>query len=145
MKTRNGFITFWLWFMIIANLFSAILLIRNFVASFDFLFGDFKILTIISVISGVFGSLCYIISAAKLLNWKKSGFRLMMVVAIILMGVNTAVFFLLDKAASDAGIGGVSFGPNTLYTIAGGILSLIVLRAILGIKKDGVSCWSQLE
>lgn len=145
MKTRNGFITFWLWFMIIANLFTAIVLIFNFVQSFDFLFGDFKTLTIISFISGLFGSLCYIISAAKLLNWKKSGFHLMMVVAIILMGVNTAVFFLLDKAASDAGIGGFHFGPNTLYTIAGGALGLLVLRGILALKKDGVSCWSQLE
>jgi len=116
MKKRLLFTTFWLWAIIIAN---AYLALMNFInvslidTNSDISVEDYRSITWLIL------GLVNIVAAALILNWKKFGFWLIVV---------TSVASLL--------------GGQHAFIIS--MIGLIVLVAVLQIKLDGVSCWEQL-
>lgn len=116
---RHGFVTFWLYLVAVVNFFAAIaqMLPKQMYGSY---FPDEYVG--ISIISGV---LCIvnIIGVALVLNWKKAGFWVIVGASLISSLMTSLV----------------------MRTFPTGIISLIILWAILQIKKDGISCWRALR
>lgn len=114
-KKRHGFVTFWLWLMVIANVLTGI----------SYMLGHFPTAL---VFVGGFAAFVNVYGAYNLLVWRKIGFW-MFIASGLLSSVVTCVF--LGRAGSMALFGAVA-GPAILYLI-------------LQLKKEGLSCWSQLE
>ena len=124
---RHGFITFWLWLMIIAN-------------------GVLGVLALIGLLSGgadgaelVTGCVSAVLllanmfAAIQLLRCKRIGFWIFVAVAAI-----NVVMAIIGGAESGA-------WPDAIRTMAGSILGPVILYAILGIKKEDVPYWTQLQ
>lgn len=144
-KQRHGFVTFWLILMIIANIAGAIMQIlsANYAiwqyateekaqlffyvehGKVDYYTYAVYFMVILSVVN--------VVGAILLLNWKKVGYWLFVgsASACLAIMISFAVF------------GGVT--TTVLSSMLGAVLAPVVLWAILQIKKDGVSCWKQLE
>lgn len=157
-KQRHGFVTFWLWFGIIANLITipfsiiayqrlsnlgylGIQLLSNGVdiSPFSEAIGPHVlIMQIIAAIAGIALIVCY----AMILNWKRSGFWGTVVVGVVVAIVNVIMLNLIKQ---DYALIGLSLNMNPIIQVISTPISLVVLWAILQIKKDGVSCWKQLE
>lgn len=125
-RSRHGFVTFWLWLMIVANFASMIvspLLGHN---------------VILSVVGGMIG----ITSAVLLLYWNKLGFWLFCAGAVltamssIIMVVNGEVL-LQNFSAPDIVL--------IIMLVIGSLLTVVILWAILQIRENGISCWGNLE
>lgn len=157
-KQRHKFISFWLWFCICANLISIISsvityqnlgnlgyygmqLINQGIDLEPFrnaIHPHILILQIVAAISGI----CMIISYAKLLKWKKSGFWILVITAIITAVINA---IMMNCIKQDYALLGMSYNWNPIIQIVVTPISVFILWAILQIKQDGVSCWSNLE
>lgn len=157
-KQRHKFISFWLWFCIFANLISIISsvityqnlgnlgyygmqLINQGVDLEPFrnaIHPHILILQIVAVISGI----CMIVSYSKLLKWKKSGFWILVVTAIVTAIINT---IMMNCIKQDYALLGMSYNWNPIVQVIVTPISVFILWAILQIKQDGVSCWRQLE
>lgn len=118
-RKRHGFITFWLWLLIIGNsllaiiLFSSILMIkRNFPS-------DTFILLIVSA------ALCLInvVGFILLLLWQRIGFIIIAVITVF----------------------GSIFAYTTAQTFPAGLIGLIILWFVLNIKEDGIPYWDAME
>ena len=116
---RSGFITFWLWFMVVGNILMAIISFfpktmwgRNYPDEF----------VVPSIISGVF-CIINVIGTFMLLSWKKNGFTVIAVSAIM---------------------GGL-FSFVTVKSLPIGIVGLVILWLILNIKKNGIPYWNVME
>jgi len=126
-RERHGFVTFWLWVIIIGG---AITAIRHFLqadtiaAQLTYVTGNYVSLPLIYIL-GVL-AVINIGFAVTLLNWKKWGFWALCGSATISMIIN------------------INIG-NAVIAVIGSLLSIVVLWAILQIKKDGISCWKNLE
>jgi hypothetical protein len=129
-KQRHGFVTFWLWLMLIGGVLGSIPYFTN----------SLELAAVLSVAAGkiVQPSMIYLLGVVGLLNiglaiallqWKKWGFW-------GFCGTATIAFII------NASIGLLSISPAMPII---GILSILILWAILQIKKDGVSCWDNLE
>lgn len=118
-QERNGFITFWLWIIIIGNLFMAIISFFP-KAMWGSNYPDDYV--IFSVISGLF-PIVNIFGAFMLLAWKKIGFTI-----IALSAICSGLFTFF-----------------TIRTAPVGFVGLIILWLILRIKKNGISCWECLD
>lgn len=161
-KERHGFVTFWLWLGIVGCLFSVLVnmynkmqdyfRICNHLSSINIKFGLLGINNDISSIRTGFiylyiymilDAIFLIIGYAQLLKWKKSGFWILVGTRILSIVLVDAVFSYINKNT-----------PFPIYdtslfmeiiTIVGVIFSMGLLFAILHIRKNGVSCWKQLE
>lgn len=109
-KQRHGFVTFWLWFMIVVNAVMTIVMIAN----------SYGMTSIVAALLMAVN----VVSAALLLNWKRIGFWLFCVTAVGSLIINISM--------------------ESYQGVFGAILGVAILYGILNIKKDGVSCWSQL-
>ena len=116
---RHGFITFWLYLVIICNFFAAVINLlpkqmwgKNFPDSWV----GFSVFV---------GILCIvnIVGVALLLSWKKSGFWIVFASSLTGNFISAVV----------------------MHSFPYGIVGLIVLWGILQIKKNGVSYWSALQ
>ncbi len=116
-KKRHGFVTFWFVFMIISNVIS-------FFANFGNAFESSQN-TFVSVASAIL-SVLNIVAVILLLSWNKKGFWM--------ITATTACSVLILFS---------SYGFSVL--VLSSLLSVALLRLILQIKKNGVSCWKQLE
>lgn len=120
LKQRNGCITFWLWLVILSNIAITIFYaVGMFGAdgSGDALgFGLCSILGLVNVLSAI-----------QLLRWNKVGFYMMVVSSILAMIVNVSVLNMEPVA------------------VASSLVAIVIWWAILQMKKDGESAWSQLE
>lgn len=120
-KKRHGFVTFWLWLLMISNAVFAIFMIYAATSS----------TMILSLILALLLPLLNIAGSILLLNWKKLGYWLILAVPFL--------YFLITifshTSASDA----------LTVLVQDLIFVPLVLFAILQIKKDGVSCWKQLN
>lgn len=159
-RKRAGFITFWLWLGIIANVISAPfsiiqvdsmsnlgewgihLIVQGVdIAPFSNSIGTPVALLLGAVIlSAVFNIGGY----ALLLKWKKKGFLIIVIAAIINIVLNLISYPMIEDAYLSIGLL-VDYSMIKYITLVGTCLSLFVLWAILQIKKGGVSCWSQLK
>lgn len=150
---RNGFVTFWLVLLIIAGIYGCIKVwgyiddfnkltsvFDNYNTDFDDMMSTCKVLLWASLL----GCVCYIFGAIRLLSWRKMGFTLIVVTNIIVVCI--AIFFglLVSDKLSDAGLA-VDLSTYYVKVIGYPLLSCFILWAVLQIKQDGVSCWSQLH
>lgn len=116
---RNGFITFWLWLVLVGNIISSIIDFfpktmwgRNYPDD----------LVVYSVILGCFGVI-NIIGVVLLLSWKKIGFTI--------FAVSTTIGSILSSLV--------------MSTIPFGVVGIVVLWFILTIKKNGISYWEAMD
>lgn len=157
-KKRAGFVTFWLWFGIIANIISPIVSVINYqgyknlgnygiqlinlgvdISSFS---SEVGIYVIALQAFTVIASVLLIVAYSQLLNWNKRGFYIFLVVTVL----NAIANPLLLKGISSVWMNyGLLLNINTMLLIVSPLVSALILWAILQIKKDGVSCWKQLQ
>lgn len=116
---RNWFITFWLWVIIVGNVLMAIISFfpktmwgKNYPDDF----------VIPSIVPGLF-CIINVIGAFILLYWKKMGFYLIALSAVI---------------------GGI-FSFITVKSLPVGLVGLALLWSILRIKRNGISCWDVMD
>ena len=114
-RERHGFVTFWLFFILVCNaIYGGIYFYRAFTEG-NITFFYLGIL-----------SLAAVAAAVLLLCWKKIGFWLFLGVQIVCIPIN------------------ISLGVNKIQSIAG-IVSVIILLGILKISKNGRSTWDYLS
>lgn len=134
---RHGFVTFWLWFCIVANVVLAAIF---FMGSDSFLM-DYPI-----IVCGVLGVCTLsVVGLFMLLNWRKLGFWLVVTAAVI--NVLTVVYTQYEMSQIYSMLG-ISVGIDTaeiVKAIGQEAIRIGILFGVLQIKKNGVSCWSQLE
>lgn len=121
---RNKFTTFWLWLMIVGNILNIIGMFVQYAMSeilLKYALGTFIVSIGMSAIS-IFG-------VARLLYWKKDGFR------IVAGAMMFSVFWLFKDVNFEFAIAG----------LVGSIVGIGILWGVLQCTKDGVSCWSQLR
>lgn len=157
-KERHGFVTFWLWLGIVSGVLGIILNLFTYqnltnlgdlgmdlvskgidISPFsEAIHPHILIWQIVSLIGGV----CVIICYSLLLKWKKIGFWGAVAIAIIIAIVNVIMINLVKQ---DYMLIGLSLNLNPVIQVIATPISLIVLWAVLQIKKNGVSCWKLLE
>ena len=128
---RNGFITFWLWFIIVVQ-------VLNIVACCAGLFSDsfrgYRVddLARVMFVGGLIVSIVNLLGATQLLNWKKSGFWLILGMAALraVLGAMT----MADGSAS-----------GMMISLIGPFFGVGILWAVLQISKNGHTCWSLLR
>lgn len=130
-KQRHGFVTFWLSLMCVVNSIAALVAVYKLVAGTGMGSMGSQFVSIVAYIINIVGSV-------MLLDWKKIGFWLFGGVCVISLVMNIINLQQYQQL-------GLSTGMAILIAILGSVLGFVVLWAILQIKKDGVSCWSQLE
>ena len=118
---RHGFVTFWLWFMIVGNIISAIPSISEMIKYKDILEGTDVIFNIINIIA-----------IMLIMKWRKIGFFMFLLVCI-----KTLMFSIMHQSYFSGGA--------LMLSVASCIISPLTLYIILQIRKDGVSCWDQLK
>lgn len=160
-RQRNGFVTFWLWLglicSVISGIYSGITVSTNIrslaynvmlfaAAGIDYSNAAAKLqnastmLVIINIVSVI----CCIIGYVMLLKWRKAGFWVLIGSSIVLCCFNLYAMGLISEAYSEIGL---HSDPTTITIIqvGGSFIGWIILWAILQIKKNGISCWSQLD
>ncbi len=159
-KKRAGFITFWLWLGIIANIFSVISSVIQYQnlknlgvygmelisAGYD-ISGFSNTMTIYVIIMqaiAVISAILLIAGYRALLKWRKSGFRTIVLTTIFIGLVQMVVMFLIQQQYLTLGLSIYPIVTLVIYYVTM-IFSIVLLWGILHIKKNGVSCWSQLE
>lgn len=142
---RSGFITFWLWMMVILNPVGGVInlyhSLSNFgiISSIDEMYRNYYWGTPLGIYDAcselLLNCLSFVVMgcAIMMLKWKKSGLWLYigcMALAVLLNGSRMCIW-----------------GANEMayYIIAGYIMSPAIMALILSIKKNGVSCWSQMK
>jgi hypothetical protein len=118
---RHGFVTFWLWLMIIVNVFVVIFSFSN----SDFLAVAYNHNPILLVFGGLV-SVLYCISAVLILKWI-NGFWLF-------LGGNIAMIFIM--------IGADFSFLQSIFLVA---ISAILLFGVLQLKKNNISTWDYLQ
>lgn len=158
-KKRNGFVSFWLYWGMFVNLImiplgiityqhfanpggdylmGQILLGQNINPIMETLRHNVLIMQVVYALGGLIMIICY----WKLLNWRKIGFWGFACTSIIVNVVNIILLNAISKNYSELGL--TMNVENTKIMVISAI-SIIVLWAILQIRKDGISCWKQLE
>ena len=127
-RERHGFVTFWLWMGIIGGVITAIYYFLQANAIAEQLYqmtGTYVNPSIMYLLGGI--SLINIIFPIALLQWKKWGFWALCVSATMGLIIN------------------LSMGMGIIISVVGALLGIIILWAILQIKRNGVSCWKNLD
>ena len=144
-KQRHGFISFWLWLMIIANIISGIYSICNHNIAIwayasaemaqQFFYVNHSVADFYSYALIGMGCLALVnaASAILLLKWNKIGFWMIVATS----AVNLCIMIAFGCKGGWTGA--------VLQSMAGAVLGPVILYLILHIKKEGVSCWSQLN
>jgi len=120
-RKRHDFITFWLWAMIVSGLIFIVLEIDKPESDGWVLFNAF------------FG----IGAAIWLLRWHKFGFWNIIGIYCITILFNPSLF--------EDTIGRAYSFNYSILALVGYLLAPILLYAILQIKREGISCWENLE
>ena len=152
-KLRPKFVSFWLWFCIFVNIISIISSVGVY-ESLDYPgklsqgvdLDSFRvairphiiILQIVAFVSGVL----IITGYSKLLRWKKSGFWIIVITAIATAVVNTV---MMNFIKHDYALVHLYYYYNPIYQFIATPASILILWAILQIKRDGVRYWKNLE
>lgn len=120
LKQRNGCISVWLWVALLVNIGMIIFYV---VSMFDSLPSEYILGCGLCSILG----LVNVLGVILLFRWNKSGFYLLVVSSVMAIIVNISLLRL------------------PIGTMLGSLLAVVVWWAILQIKRDGVSAWSQLQ
>lgn len=144
-KERHGFVTFWLWLMIISNIIGAIMqaMSANYAiwayATYDnaqlFFYVEHGVVDyyICAAWIMVVLSLVNVAGAIMLLKWKKMGYWFIVGSAVACLAIMISFGVL----------GG--FSASVVYSIVGAVIGPIALWAILQISKNGLRCWYLLK
>ncbi|MDE5561679.1 MAG: hypothetical protein K2J00_07785 [Bacteroidaceae bacterium] len=159
-RQRHGFVTFWLWFCIVCSALSGVqgLLMGSQLSSLGYYatglaasgidyshaYGQLQDASMILSGQAVIGFICNVVGYVMLLNWKKAGFYVLIVASIVLSCVGVYAMELISDAYSEIGRYVSSMSLNSIM-VFGSVFGWILLWAILQIKKNGVSYWSQLN
>lgn len=120
LKQRNGCISFWLWFAIIVNMAMVIYYAVT-------MFSAYSSEAALGLgLCSIFGAV-NVLSAILLLRWNKIGFYMMVVSSIMAIVVNICVLKMEPIA------------------MIGSLFAIVIWWAILQMKKNSVSAWSQLQ
>lgn len=120
LKQRNGCISFWLWIAIIAN----IAMVVYYAVT---MFSAYSSEAALGLgLCSIFGAV-NVLSCILLLRWNKIGFYMMAFSSILAIVVNICVLKMATVA------------------MIGSLFGILIWWAILQMKKDGVSAWSQLQ
>lgn len=159
-KERAAFITFWLWLGIIMNVISAPFTILQLNGMSNLGYLGMELITqgiditpfsnsihvpqyaLIGV--AILSTINYIWGYALLLKWKKKGFLIIAIAALINIIVNFICYPMIQNAYFSIGLT-VDFSMTKYVAVIGACFSIFILWLILQIKKNGVSCWSLLE
>lgn len=122
-KQRHGCVTAWLILMIVLNSITALsyLLVGDSVSE-SFPDGISTSMLIVLAILGI----ANVIFAVLLFQWNKMGFWGFLATSIVALGINLSI--------------GVGIGQSLL-----GLLGIVILYAVLQIKKDAIPAWEHLE
>lgn len=157
-KLRPKFVSFWLWFCIFVNIIG---IIRSIVAYqslgnlgnlgmnliiqgvdlepfSEAIQPHVLILQIVAFVSGVL----IITGYSKLLHWKKSGFWIIVITAIVTAIVN---IIMMNFIKHDYALVNLYYKYNPILQSISTLFSILILWAILQIKRDGVRYWKNLE
>lgn len=130
-KKRNGFVTFWLWLGIIANVISPIYTTITYMGIVQYV-DEYYVYGLIAV--AIISAVLLVSGYALLLRWRRKGFWLITWTAIIVAGINIILMH------------GISVPVISLITTGfSAVFAVIILRLILMLRKDGISCWSLLS
>ena len=130
-KKRNGFVTFWLWLGIIANVISPIYTTITYMGIVRYV-DEYYVYGLIAV--AIISAVLLVSGYALLLRWRRKGFWLITWTAIIVAGINIILMY------------GISVPVISLITTGlSAVFAVIILRLILMLRKDGISCWSLLS
>ncbi|MBQ7819474.1 MAG: hypothetical protein IJ341_07240 [Bacteroidales bacterium] len=159
-KERAGFITFWLWFGIIANIISApINIYKLFNISnlgylgMNLIINDVDISPFNNSIhipqymligTTILCTILLIKAYTLLLNWEKKGFFIFTISVLINIIMSFICYSMIQNAYLSIGLS-MDYSTAKYVTMIGSCISIVILWAILQIKKNGVSCWSQLD
>lgn len=110
-KQRHWFITFWLWLMIVVNVIMSLFNMANAIGAVSYVASALMVVNVIGAI--------------MLLNGKKVGFWIFVMMAAISCILNVAL--------------------ESIAGAFGAVIGVAILFGILQITKDGVPYWSQLE
>ena len=145
-KQRHGFVTFWLWLGIIGSVISMIMTLVSCMRMSDIWSIDggesLRIHYLIMVAVAFIGGIALIVCYSRILDWKKNGFWGAIIVAVVVGIANVILMKLIEK---DFAIMGLYVSLNPFTQVIATPLSLLILWAVLQLKKDGVSYWKQLE
>lgn len=153
-KERHGFITFWFILGIIGSVLSPITAIYQYIQldtqvnyyryqngyeqiadEMESLLSITQTSIILSIVAAIFGIVCIIL----LFNWKKIGFYGQILSSTVFGGIS---IYLISKIGR---ISGVDTTLSMILPIVSIVLGTFIFYAILQIKKNGISCWKQLE
>lgn len=144
-KKRHGFVTFWLWLMIIGNVISGLFnIIEHDMATWiyaseakqqEFFYVNYATGDYFRYAMLFLGCIAFlnVVGAILLLKWKKYGFWFFVASAIVTLGI----------MCTYASWGGMT--AAVVQSMLGAIVGPVFLCLILQLKKEGKSCWSQLE
>lgn len=157
-KQRHGFVTFWLWLGIIGSVISIPSSIFSYnqltnlgyagmqlinagvdLGSFQF---AIQIHTEMMMLIGAVSGILMIVFSLKILHWKKNGFWGMVITAGFTSILNMIVLYMIQNDYLQIGL---TINLNPITTVIATPLCIFILWAILQIKKNGVSCWEQLD
>lgn len=123
-KTRAGFTTFWLWLGLVINClmaiayFATIFTRKGLWSAYDPMY---------TRIYGFISSAIIFYGYLSLIRWNKSGFFILVLMAGISQVMNL--------------VAGGTLSFSTFFPI----FSVLILYAVLQIRKNGKSCWDQLS
>lgn len=162
-KQRHGFVTFWLWLGVIGGVFSIISAVTSYlkmsknindigrqleyagidVTPYRDAIDALNLHVGVMQVAALFFAICIIVCYVLLLNWKKIGFWIIVGTSVVSVVVSVVMMNLMKQ---DYAMMGVSIlkGTSILQYIVTPI-SILILWAVLQIKKNGISCWKQLE
>lgn len=144
-KQRHGFVSFWLWLMIIADVGGIVLQAAN-APYAKWLYATKEKADLFVYVEHSMGnyytyaayfmialSLVNATGAIMLLNWRKIGYWMLVGSAATLSAIMISFGI----------IGG--FTAPVITSMFGAVVGPIILWAILQIKRNGISCWKQLS
>ncbi len=123
--------TFWLWLGIIANVISPIYTTITYMGIVQYV-DEYYVYGLIAV--AIISAVLLVSGYALLLRWRRKGFWLITWTAIIVTGINIILMH------------GISVPVISLITTGfSAVFAVIILRLVLMLRKDGISCWSLLS
>ena len=129
--SRNGFVSFWLGLMVAAN---GIIAVKTFWG----LINNFSVVSLFSAICSAVACA----AAVMILNWKKLGFWLFVIISFVIAAIN--IYEVCSNPLMALYYGNYKTIIIVVLLLIP-VLSSVILWAILQIRKYGVSCWKQLK
>ena len=121
LKQRHGCVTFWLWLVLLVNLGSVLMQVINLLDPSESVYPVWTVVLLVLLAS------CNVVASLLLMRWRKLGFYLFVASALAELVVG---LLLLD------------LHPVESVT---SLASIAIWWAVLQIRSDGRSAWSQME